>query len=226
MNFTRTYFVTRWPRDIDISWLQRLLTHRGSVDVALHLAPMEPEAAVGKMESLLRQHGSTKALGREDLGTDVSLEDSQTWARPVARGAERLHELGLYLTVHGDSLEQLEEECTHALDACKGCLLKVEPATFRQRRGLLTGLPLGTDLLGMARTWPSSSVAEIFPFATGDVAGHPDTGILYGKSLATGAPVMVDRFRLPNHNQTILATSGAGKSYAAKTQLALEQVAW
>ena len=33
---------------------------------------------------------------------------------------------------------------------------------------------------------------------------------------ASGSPIFVDRFALPNHNMLILASSGAGKSYTAK----------
>jgi len=44
-------------------------------------------------------------------------------------------------------------------------------------------------------------------------------GIFLGRNATTGGLVFVDRFGLENHNQVILARSGAGKSYLAKLQI-------
>jgi len=47
------------------------------------------------------------------------------------------------------------------------------------------------------------------------------TGILYGANLHTGSLVIFDRFahKLANANSIILATSGAGKSFAVKLEI-------
>ncbi len=48
-----------------------------------------------------------------------------------------------------------------------------------------------------------------------------DTGILYGVNQHTGGLVIFDRFNsnLPNMNSVVLATSGAGKSFAVKLEI-------
>jgi hypothetical protein len=42
---------------------------------------------------------------------------------------------------------------------------------------------------------------------------------MYGLEPASGAPVFLDRFALPNANAVVLAQSGAGKSYAVKVEI-------
>jgi type IV secretory pathway VirB4 component len=46
------------------------------------------------------------------------------------------------------------------------------------------------------------------------------TGLLYGLNTTTRSPVVLDRFALENHNAVVFATSGAGKSYLVKVELA------
>ncbi len=48
-----------------------------------------------------------------------------------------------------------------------------------------------------------------------------NTGILYGVNQHTGGLVIFDRFNsnLPNMNSVVLATSGAGKSFAVKLEI-------
>src|SRR5206468_8587628 len=46
------------------------------------------------------------------------------------------------------------------------------------------------------------------------------SGPLYGINVTSRSPVVLDRFALENHNAVVFATSGAGKSYLVKVELA------
>ena len=59
--------------------------------------------------------------------------------------------------------------------------------------------------------------AAAFPFASAEL--ESSGGIFLGRNATTGGLCFVDRFALENHNQVILARSGAGKSYLAKLQI-------
>jgi type IV secretory pathway VirB4 component len=169
-------------------------------------------------------HASRSRGGAGDPATEVASEDATDIARAIARGESRLFRLGLYVTIRATSPEELDAETYKVRVLCSSLLLDPRPATYRTLAGWLTTLPLGCDLLGVRRTFDTASAADCFPFATGEMAGHGlhGGGILVGCSVSrvrtdgAGSPIFVDRFALPNHNMLILASSGAGKSYAAK----------
>lgn len=211
--------VTRWPRKVDPGWLQTVMSHRGLVDVAIHIEPVPEDEAADDLEHQLIRYASTVELGRADLGIGVSLSDTEKVGKEVVRGDTRLHQVGLYFTVHGESLEQLEEETTQLRRRLRKVQLRVEPAMFRQRRGLLTTLPLGCDLIGMRRRLTSEVVGDSLPFATGGFTGHPDTGVLYGENLVNGCAVMVDRWRYEAPHMAVLGKSGSGKSFFTKKEI-------
>jgi type IV secretory pathway VirB4 component len=75
-------------------------------------------------------------------------------------------------------------------------------------------LPLGIDALKLRRIFDTTALATTFPFASSEI--ELTSGILVGRNAASGSLVFSNRFELENHNQVILAHSGAGKSYLAK----------
>ena len=70
------------------------------------------------------------------------------WQLAPQRGAARpgqLFRLGLYLTVHADSKEDLAAEAQAVRELAASLLLVTVPATFRSLQGWTTTLPAGTD---------------------------------------------------------------------------------
>ncbi|USN54103.1 MAG: ATP-binding protein [Candidatus Peribacteria bacterium] len=95
----------------------------------------------------------------------------------------------------------------------------MKPANQRMDEGQTSMLPLAIDDLNIPRSMITTSLAGSFPFISNDLIEN--TGILYGVNLHTGSLVIFDRFsnNLPNANSIVLATSGAGKSFAVKLEI-------
>jgi type IV secretory pathway VirB4 component len=121
------------------------------------------------------------------------------------------------VTVRAASEEALEREAHRVRSLCASLLLDVRPVTFRALQGWVTTLPLGIDALRLRRTFDTKALAAAFPFASAEL--EASGGIFLGRNATTGGLVFVDRFAQENHNQVILARSGAGKSYLAKLQI-------
>ena len=134
---------------------------------------------------------------------------------PAERG--RLFRVGLYVTVRAPSEETLEREVHRVRAVCASLLLDTRPVTFRALQGWITTLPLGMDALRLRRTFDTKALAAAFPFASAVL--EASGGVFLGRNATTGGLVFVDRFALENHNQVVLARSGAGKSYLAKLQV-------
>jgi type IV secretory pathway VirB4 component len=221
----RTLAIVGWPREVSAGWLQPLLSWRGASDIALYFEPIANDTAARHLQKQrARFSASLSKAGVSDPMTEVAATDAEDIARSIARGESRLFRLGLYITLRADTPEALDAETYKVKVLCSSLLLDARPTTYRALEGWLTTLPLGADQIKLRRTFDTKAGADCFPFATGEMVGHP-TGILFGRGVSRtrteasgggGSPIFVDRFALPNHNMLILASSGAGKSYTAK----------
>ena len=221
--YFRTLAIVGWPREVSAGWLQPLLSWRGASDIALYFEPVANDHAARHLQKQrARFSSSLSKVGVNDPMTEVAAQDADDIARAIARGESRLFRLGLYITLRAATLVDLDAETYKVKVLCSSLLLDARPTTYRALEGWLTTLPLGGDLIKLRRTFDTKAGADCFPFATGEMVGHP-TGILFGRGVSRtrsdhtgGSPIFVDRFALPNHNMLILASSGAGKSYTAK----------
>jgi type IV secretory pathway VirB4 component len=217
-----SFAVTGYPREVSPGWLAPLLAYPGPVDVALHVEPVENAEAAGHLRRQLARFESTRRIEakREQLGDpglEAAASDAAELAGELARGEGRLFRVGLYVTIRAPNEEALEREVSRVRSLCASLLLDTRPVTFRALQGWVTTLPLGIDSLRLRRTFDTKALAASFPFASAEL--ETAGGIFLGRNATTGGLVFVDRFALDNHNQVILATSGAGKSYLAKVQI-------
>jgi type IV secretory pathway VirB4 component len=215
----QTFAVTGFPREVGPGWLSPLLNYPGPADVVLHVEPLPNDIAashlrrqLARLESTRRIEASKARLADPELET--ASDDARELAAGIARGEGRLFRVGLYLTVRAESPEQLVEEVIKVRSLAASMLLDPRRLTFRQIEGWLTTLPVGIDAVGLHRTFDTKALASSFPFSTAEFS-HQD-GIYCGRNSSTGSLVFLDRFALENHNQVVLARSGAGKSYYAK----------
>jgi type IV secretory pathway VirB4 component len=226
--YAATFAVTGYPAQVGPAWLEPLLAYPGRVDVALHIDPVPAELAAPMLKRQRARLESTRRLDADagrlaDPLTDAAADDAADLAERVARGAARLFRVGVYVTVHAPTLDELARACAGVRAAAAGVLLDLQPATFRHHHGHTTTLPLGVDRLGMRRVLDTAALAAAFPFAgpglPAPVPGQPparSSAVLYGVN-TTGTGVLVwDRWNCENHNAVVLARSGAGKSYFVK----------
>ncbi|HJT36780.1 MAG TPA: DUF87 domain-containing protein, partial [Actinomycetota bacterium] len=217
-----TFAVSGYPREVAPGWLTPLLSYPGSIDVALHVDPVPGDEAAQHLRRQLARLESTRRIEAKkerlsDPELDAAATDAAELAGTIARGEGRLFRVGLYVTVRAPNEEVLAADVRRVRSLCASMLLETRAVTFRAPQGWLTTLPLGIDALRLRRTFDTRALAAAFPFASAEI--EATGGTLYGRNAATGGLVFVDRFALENHNQVILARSGAGKSYLAKLQI-------
>jgi hypothetical protein len=218
----RTLAVSNYPKRLIPGWLDSLHAFEGDLDVALHLLPASNQTAMPFLERRIAELSSTVRLA-EDHGSRgdpyrrAALEDAEELQDRIARGEERLIEAALYLTVWADRDEGLES-ASQRMEALLGSqLIQSRRLLFQMEPGLVSTLPLGLDRVGLRRSLSTSALAATFPFTGNDL--NQDRGLLYGINPEVRSPILLDRFRLENHNAVVFATSGAGKSFFVKVEL-------
>ncbi|MEV0269809.1 PrgI family mobile element protein [Hamadaea sp. NPDC050747] len=225
-----TFAITGYPPEVGPGWLAALFTLPLWMDAAVHIEPIPAPVAA---DFLRRQRARLESSRRLDAGSgkladptvDAVAADAAGLADRVARGAGHLSRTGIYLTVHARTGTQLAEATTQLQAAASGMLLDLRPVTWRQLQGWTATLPLGVDPIGMRRMFDTDSLAAAFPFAASDLPaplpGDPPAtgGQLYGLTAGGTGVTWWDRWSAANHNQVVLARSGAGKSYLTKLEI-------
>ncbi|MFE0104459.1 VirB4 family type IV secretion system protein [Streptomyces sp. NPDC059009] len=229
-DWVASFAITGYPREAQPGWLQPLLTYPGRVDVSVHVEPIDPVTSARRLKRQLAKLESGRRH-REDKGrlldphAEAATEDAYDLSASVARGEGKLFRLGLYLTVHADSHEELVDEAAAVRTLAASLLLDAKPTTYRSLQGWVCGLPLGLDQIRMRRTFDTAALSAAFPFTSPDLppadpaASDVAHGVLYGFNMGSRGLVHWDRFALDNYNSVVLGRSGAGKSYLVKLEL-------
>ncbi|MFI6816125.1 VirB4 family type IV secretion system protein [Nonomuraea sp. NPDC050328] len=221
---TTSFAVTGYPREVGAGWLEPLLTYPGHLDVSLHIEPIPQQVAamrlrrqLARLESASRSDAQHGRLA--DFGAEAAADDATDLADSLARGHGRLFKVGLYLTLHAPTEQELAAEVERVRALASSLLLDAQPATFRALQGWTTTLPLGVDSLNLTRTFDTIALAAAFPFTSPDLTSEiGESSVLYGLSATGSGVVLWDRYAQDNHNSVILARSGAGKSFFTKLE--------
>src|SRR5437763_5430576 len=169
--YASTLGVTGYPTEVGPAWLEPLLAWPGRLDVTLHIEPIPTADAANRLrrqrarlESSRRFDADKGRLG--DPATDAAADDAADLADRLARGQSRLFRVGVYLTVHAMTPEELIEAVAEVRSTAASVLLDTHPVTWRQLQGWTSTLPLGVDSLRMRRVFDTDSLAATFPLAS------------------------------------------------------------
>ena len=220
----RVLALTGYPRHVEAGWLAPLLDGPEPLDLSLHIEPVDSRDAVRSLTRRLAELESSRLLdargGRiPSARRSVARADAERLRAELARGDERLLRAACYLRLRGTGPEQLERSEASVAAAVSSLLAEARPQLYEMLPGLLSCLPAAEDHLGRRRLLDGASLATMIPFASGELPRSP-AGLLSGRSLEDGSLVVLDPFdpRRENANRVVVATSGAGKSYACKVE--------
>jgi len=218
----RSFFVISYPRFLSEEWFSPIINMDKVFDVSIFVHPIDTAQVLRKFQRKVAEVQSQISI-REDKGLvrdpmlDVAYQDLENLRDQLQQAQERLFDVGLYITVYGDSDAELDKAESEIKSVLEAKLIYVKPALFQQEQGYKSTLPLGTDLLEVHSKLNSSPLSSLFPFTSFDLTS--DKGILYGINRHNSSLILFDRFSLENYNSVIFAKAGAGKSYATKLEI-------
>ena len=220
-SLVRSLHLGKWPRSLSPGFLQGLMAAGAPMDLSIHLGPIPAEQAARTLEWQKVRFESAQSLSMKRGRTmspeaEIALEDVTRLRDEVQRGRERLFHASLSVTLHARDIEALKEMTQRAKGHFAATLGKLDNLAFRQRDGLLSGLPLGLNAVAVWRTLDTSSLARLFPFSPPDLDTR--SGTLYGIDMRACSPVVYDPWDGThlNANTAVLARSGSGKSFSTK----------
>ncbi|MCC7017939.1 MAG: ATP-binding protein [Rhodospirillales bacterium] len=219
--YFRSYFAVGFPSIVTPNWMEPLINFEYPVDISTFYYPNDTGEMLKMLKRKIAEMQATINLQldsgqpadpilKEQLQTALSLQQQ------LAAGNEKFFQYSLYITIHANELDELESISRNleSTAATVGVILKV--ATLQQEECMQSTIPYGLDKIQMLRNLDTTAIATTFPFVSSELT--QEKGVLYGINLHNNSLVIFDRFSLPNANSVVLATSGAGKSYAVKLE--------
>ncbi|MDP3996567.1 MAG: DUF87 domain-containing protein [bacterium] len=218
----RTFFVISYPRFLTEGWFSPIINLDKIFDISIYIHPVETSKVLRQFQKKVAEVQS-QIHTREDKGLvrdpmlDTAYQDLERLRDDLMQAQERLFDVGLYISIYGESEEELDKVESEIKSILESKLVYVKPALFQQENGFKTVLPTETDKLLVHSKLNSSPLSSLFPFISFDLTS--DKGILYGINRHNSSLVLFDRFSLDNYNSITFAKSGSGKSYATKLEI-------
>ncbi len=217
----RTYYVYGFPRQVFTGWLSSMINMDEVMDLSMFIYPVESQVVLENLRKKVSQIEAGIQIDSEkgrvrDPGKQAMIQDAEEMRDKLQVGEERFFRFGLYFTIFGSSMDELEF-IAHKVESVLGQqLVYSKPATSQQEQGLNSTVPQLTDQLAIKRNFSTGALSTTFPFTSADLT--QDSGILYGINMHNSGLVIFDRFSLENGNAVVFAKSGAGKSFTVKLE--------
>lgn len=218
----RTFFVISYPRFLSTGWFSPIINLDKVFDISIFVHPMDTTTVLRKFQKKVAEVESQISI-REQKGLvrdpvlDTAYSDLEFLRDRLQQAQEKMFQIGLYITIYGDSREEIDKTESEIRSILEARLVYLKPALFQQEPGFKSVLPIAEDALSVHSNLNSSPLSSIFPFVSFDLTS--DRGILYGINRHNSSLVLFDRFSLENYNSVVFAKSGAGKSYMTKLEI-------
>ena len=219
--FARTYYVYGYPRQLYTGWLSGMVNLDEVIDLSMIVQPVDSQVVLNNLRKKVSQLEAGIQINSEkgrvrDPGMQAAVQDAEELRDKLQVGEERFFRFGLYFTIYGNSMEELEF-ISHKVESLLGQqLVYSKPASSQQEQGLSSTIPQFMDQLQIYRNMNTGAISTTFPFTSADLT--QENGILYGINMHNSGLVIFDRFSLENGNSVVFAKSGAGKSFTVKLE--------
>ncbi len=217
--WSRAWHVDRLPGgDLEAGWLHRLIPRGLNVSLAWHATPLPVAWTVEYLQRQLVGMRATRlqeqSSGTADPALAGALPAAEELQRRLASSQEKAFHVSTYLTLTSRTRDGLEAGARQIEAAARSVLCHAQPCTFRMFDGYLATRPLAIDRLQRKRVLDTSTLVTFFPWLDAELVQA--SGLVIGRSHATGFPVTVDPFaqaHYANANIGVFGHSGAGKTY-------------
>ena len=220
----RTFNLRAWPRAVSVHTLYGLLQTGIPLDLSMHVQPMATNHAASHLEwQRVRLQSSAsislKRSGSVSSETQLAIEDVMRLRDLVQRGAERLFNAAMFITVHARDEDEMQLAVSGVANHFNAALGQLDALRFRQRQGAISTMPLARNAAGGWRMVDTSTLTMLYPFSPPDL----DTryGTLVGFDTRARSLISYDAYdgTWVNANTTVLARSGGGKSFSTKLSI-------
>ncbi|MDO8474112.1 MAG: DUF87 domain-containing protein [bacterium] len=218
----KSFFVFSYPRYLSAAWLSSAINLDVPMDISIHIHPVDTGFVLKQLRRKVTEIQS-ELIEKEDKGLvrdpelETGFQDLEGLRDRLMTAQEKMFKFGLYITIYGETEEELRKIETTLRSIFESRLIYIKPALYQQKEGFNSCLPYGKDLIGVHTSMNTEPLSSTFPFVSFDLSSNE--GVLYGINRHNNSLILFDRFSLENANEVLFAKSGSGKSYAVKLEV-------
>jgi conjugal transfer ATP-binding protein TraC len=218
----KSFFVFSYPRYLSAAWLSSAINLDVPMDIAIHIHPVDTGFVLKQLRRKVTEIQS-ELIEKEDKGLvrdpelETGFQDLEQLRDRLQTAQEKMFKFGLYITIYGETQEELRKIETTLRSIFESRLIYIKPALYQQKEVFNSCLPYGKDLIGVHTSMNTEPLSSTFPFVSFDLSSNE--GVLYGINRHNNSLILFDRFSLENANEVLFAKSGSGKSYAVKLEV-------
>ena len=218
--------------DISDRLLADFLSMESSQIVTMHIQSVDQNEAIKTVKHTITELDRSKIeeqkkAVRAGYDMDIIPSDLATYGRDakallkeLQSQNERMFLLTFLVMNTGKTMQELDNNVFQAVSIAQKHNCNLIRLDYQQEQGLMSTLPLASNLIEIQRGMTTSSTAIFVPFTTQELFQSGDEALYYGLNALSNNMIMVDRKKLKNPNALILGTPGSGKSFSAKREIA------
>ena len=172
--FIRTIFVITYPRFLRTNWFSPIINIDYSLNISMFIHPVDTKEILKGLRKSATQvqsqiHIEEKAGKVRDPILETAIRDIEELRDSLQQGTEKFFRFGLYISIYGKNLEDLNKMHQEIEAILEAQLVYVKPAIFRAEQGFASTLPLANDELDVGNNLNTAPLSTTFPFVSADL---------------------------------------------------------
>ena len=217
--------------DLSDQLLKDFLDMESNEIVTMHIQSVDQTTAIKQIKHTITELDRSKIEEQKKAvrsGYDMDIipsdlatygKDAKALLKELQSQNERMFLITFLIMNTGKTQQELENNVFQASSIAQKHNCNLRRLDFQQEQGLMSSLPLASNLIEIQRALTTSSTAIFIPFTTQELFQNGDEALYYGLNALSNNLIMVDRKKLKNPNGLILGTPGSGKSFSAKREI-------
>lgn len=226
----RVLWIGDYPAELSDQLLTKLSSIKAQIECSIHFDPYDKDTGltmVKRRDAELdmeigdkRRKNEKQHMPIDEIPAGLQDDKEQVTAMrsELQHSNQRLLNAIIVIGVSATSKEELNQTVKDVQAVVQQESCKAETLSYMQCEGLVAELPLGSNPLPMQRTLTTNAASILIPFSAQE--SYTPGGIVYGRNQRSGNLIAVDRRRGMNANGVFLGTSGGGKSFTVKGEMA------
>lgn len=210
---------TGYPDMIGFDWIDNIFDIQETVSFSFHVHPSREghyEKYVKKAAQRLKLEMGWRTYMKGEATEEQADQREDALALGRGSGRFKLFGVSVYIGIRAKSLNELDRITRLVTTKLQGLIMDAYPTKFFPEEGFKSIMPIGIDAYlkprKQERVLPTQVVARMFPFRSSSMAD--EKGVILGVDPDTKALVTIDLFSRSNPHLSVLAESGAGKTFA------------
>ena len=136
----RTFFVISYPRFLTESWFSPIINLDKVFNISIFIHPIDTAKVLRQFQKKVAEVQSQinarekKGLVRDPM-LDTAYQDLESLRDNLQQAQEKLFDVGLYISLYGDSEDELDKIEAEIKSILESRMIYVKPALFQQEQG-------------------------------------------------------------------------------------------